>query len=248
MLSTSLSSVLFLASYAYASQKPLKIGGCLKRSSGPIVFNPTCDWHEEPGIELNKVLEIESSTFPLPAIEWPWSFAPYCVESGNVSDPICLYTSLTFARGRGISLITTPSEAKAIAQLEAFTNPSALADVNIERNPPYESRALPGRGIGLIANKTLYRGDHIFSHTPVLAVNDRLHQSTTPTDREFIQNGAVARLPEATRQKFLALHGHFGGDPISDIINTNSFDVEFSLAKQDHYIVLPETSVCCNRV
>lgn len=173
----------------------------------------------------------------------PWSYKPLCADPINGTEPVCLYTSLSFANGRGISLVTTPTDAQRIAETAAFNDKEALEDVNVERNPPYESRSLPGRGIGLIATTSLHRGDRIFSHTPVLAVNEKVFLKISNSDVQFLQKGGVARLPQKTRDKFLALHGHFGGDKVDDIINTNSFDVELGKAKDNHYVVLPETSV-----
>lgn len=49
---------------------------------------------------------------------------------------------------------------------------------------------------------------------------------------------AVERLPERSREAFMALHWHFGKDPVHDRFNTNAFNV-FDFAG-----VFTETAVC----
>jgi hypothetical protein len=167
---------------------------------------------------------------------------PQCFPTED--EPLCLYTSLTFSRGRGISIITTPSIARTLATKAAWAQPSILDDVNVERAPPYEARSLPGRGIGLIMNTTLQRGDRIFSHTPAIVINHDAFDDISEADRLPLQKRAVEALPKHTRDLFMALCGHFGGDLIDDIINTNSFEVELGEDEESHSVVLPETSVC----
>jgi hypothetical protein len=96
---------------------------------------------------------------------------------------------------------------------------------------------MEGRGIGAVVNRTLHRGDRIFSYTPVLI----LHHDAL--DQYALQNEAVNRLPEYARNVFLALHGHFGLDKVHDIILTNSFSVYLGEKEEAHNAVLPETSV-----
>jgi hypothetical protein len=174
----------------------------------------------------------------------PWTQEPVCLEaSSNQTEAICIYTSSTFAHGRGISIVTTPTIAKQVAHYAAFTKPESLDGANIELSPPYVAQALPGRGIGLIANRTLHRGDRIFSHTPAIVLHfdaDKFDRN----DRLALQRDAIHRLPEQLRNSFLALHGHFGGDHVNDVIYTNSFEANFGDNDEAHSIVLPEISVC----
>ena len=61
-------------------------------------------------------------------------------------------------------------------------------------------------------------------------------------DRLELQRLAVDKLPPKSRDLFLELHGHFGGDKVNDIINTNAFDIEVDSTQDSNYGVLPETS------
>ncbi|KAF2094774.1 SET domain-containing protein [Rhizodiscina lignyota] len=226
----------------------LGVGSCsISLLSEFLGFSPICDWREQPGLDLPTTLRIESTHRHHRVVQEleitpPWSYKPDCVESSNDIEPFCLYTSLTFADSRGVSVITTPTAAKSIEEMAAFTNKEALRGANTEPPFIYEARARPGRGIGLIANTRIYRGDRIFSHTPVLVINTKIYKAMPNSDREFLQKRGVARLPQKTREAYLALHGQFGGDLVNDIIATNAFRTELSSDGKDYLIVVPETA------
>ena len=161
---------------------------------------------------------------------------------------ICSYTDPSFSRGRGMTVITTPEIAgRLYKNSSAFTQPIP-DDVNIEVNPPYYLKSIPGRGVGVIVNKTLNRGDVIFKYTPVLVVHADIFELMDSKVRMELQRKSIESLPPASRDMFLALHGHFGGDEIEDRINTNAFQIELGGDNDDddedmHYIILPETAV-----
>lgn len=198
-------------------------------------------------------------TLDLPINNHPiWSRTPTCIKHVDHSSTFCVYTSDTFASGRGISLFTTPEDAQRLVDLPAFVTPEEiLRSANNDTDPPFEAKALPGRGIGLIANRELRRGDIIFSHTPVLVVSEDVFEvfHEHESDRDIFLNEAVERLPTSSRDSFMALHGHFGGDHVMDAINTNSFAVNFfegtgslfqaeeDIEDTDYTIVVPEVSV-----
>jgi hypothetical protein len=174
-----------------------------------------------------------------------WSHTPRCLREQNMTEKFCVYTTQEFAHNRGISLWTTPEHSEKFLKLPAFTNPDLLRGVNEEPNPPYESRQLPGRGVGLIANRTLQKGDHIFSMTPVVMIEESIFELFAKSDRLPYLRMAVKRLPERSTQKFMDLCGHFGGDPVEDIINTNSFAVDMWDDDEEtaFNVVFPEISV-----
>lgn len=174
-----------------------------------------------------------------------WSHTPRCIREQNMTETFCVYTTQRFAHNRGISLWTTPEHSEVLLKLPAFTNPDLLRGVNEEPNPPYESRQLPGRGVGLIANRTLQKGDHIFSMTPVVMIEEGIFEIFAKNDRLPYLRRAVQRLPERTEKRFMDLCGHFGGDPVEDIVNTNSFAVDMWEDDEEtaYNVVFPEISV-----
>ena len=169
-----------------------------------------------------------------------WTYPPKCMSSGNLTEPVCLYSSHSFGNGRGISIFTTPEQASTILGLPAFSNPQALSDVNVHRTPPFEERELPGRGRGLIANTTLHRGDRIFAHTPILILDAAAYEHSEE-ERMELNRDAVRNLPSEAEKMFWELHGHFGTDAVDDRINTNAFDVE--IEEESFYAVMPEIAV-----
>jgi hypothetical protein len=178
----------------------------------------------------------------------PWTSKPHCIPQDRSSgdpdpEPLCIFNDNKFANNRGISIISTPHVVHEILNSEAYTRPLPPEEgVNAETNPPFYLMPMEGRGIGAVANRTLHRGDRIFSYTPVLI----LHRDAL--DQYALQNEAVNRLPEYARNVFLALHGHFGLDKVHDIILTNSFSVYLGEKEETHNAVLPETSVRHSRL
>jgi hypothetical protein len=152
-----------------------------------------------------------------------WAFPPVCAPDQHGKEPYCTFTSHSFASGRGISFVTVPSIAAAALELPAFAEPQRLKNVNKEDlSPPFEQRYIPGKGVGVIANKTLYRGDRIFAHTPVLVLHAGLYNRShiNTHDRQRMSKLALDQLPEGRRQLFYDLMGHFGGNVIDDRIDT----------------------------
>lgn len=120
---------------------------------------------------------------------------------------------------------------------------------------PFIQQKMPGKGLGLVATKTLYPGDRIFAYTPATIFHGGIYDEI-PDDGEMgriaLQRETANRLPEELKAKWWALLGHFsdadGDNPIDladDIINTNSFEENFGQRgkKKEHFVVLPETAV-----
>ena len=169
---------------------------------------------------------------------YPWSYDPFCVFSKSLEIDICAWTDAHFANGRGISIIATPESATAVAMNKIFRDPDLAKTANGVFTPPYEIRQLPGRGLGLIANRTVKRGEKIFAHTPIVVAQAISETGLYEEDLFELHRIAVERLPKRSRDLFLALHGHFGGDPIYDRFGTNAFNVF------DFAAIFPETAVC----
>ncbi|WEW56018.1 hypothetical protein PRK78_001453 [Emydomyces testavorans] len=170
----------------------------------------------------------------------PWASQPECHTFENTTQSFCVYSSHAFANSRGISILTTPDRAEYIQQLPAFIQPVALSGVNKQSSPPYEERQLPGKGRGLIANKTLYRGDRIFAHTPVLILDADADDFEYMDEKKWVkmENEATDRLPPRTRELFWELFGEPVLDPVADRINKNAFEIEID--EETHYAVFPE--------
>lgn len=168
----------------------------------------------------------------------PWTSQSDC---RNNTETFCAFSSSSFARGRGISILTTPDRIESLQQLPAFADAEALLGINEQLSPAFEERELPGRGRGLIANTTLHRGDRIFAHTPILMLDGESFGDLEKEEWLELEHAAVNNLPLETRTLFSALYGRPVTDPVSDRIDTNAFVLE--LNEVTYYAVFPETAV-----
>lgn len=168
----------------------------------------------------------------------PWTSQDNC---HNNTETFCVFSSKAFASGRGISIITTSDRAENFQQLPAFVDEDALSGVNEQPSPPFEEKELPGRGRGLIANKTLHRGDRIFAHNPILMLDSEIFGELETEEWLELEHAAVNNLPPRTKEMFSALYGSPVTDPVSDRIDTNAFVLD--LHGVTYYAVFPETAV-----
>jgi hypothetical protein len=91
------------------------------------------------------------------------------------------------------------------------------------------------------------RGEELFRSTPVLILEEDIHEGFQETDRLPFYHLAIKQLPKTANKLFHELMGHFGGDPVEDIINTNCFAVDLSIGENGEAVsstaVFPEMSV-----
>ncbi|KAK1982224.1 hypothetical protein LZ30DRAFT_781468 [Colletotrichum cereale] len=159
----------------------------------------------------------------------------------------CLYANRGFADGRGIVVISTPENVQKVRDLEQdLLQIQSLEEDPSSRAPPFEIKEVEGKGLGMMANKTLARGDTVMLKTPVLLAHRAFIERTPAADRHALLDAVAGFLPPPTRDGFLGQMGHFGGHQVSDIMATNSFqmDVGGGGAQGDghHYGNYPEVS------
>ena len=164
------------------------------------------------------------------------------INTHGCSGRYCVYTDTQFWGGRGISLVTT-AETFDTAVLKAlkrsYQHPEFITQVATDA---FEEHEIPGKGIGLVAKRILRRGELLISEPPSLLVHLNMRANVTDKKRMEMQRAAVNALPLRARSETLELMGHFGGDPIEDRLDTNSFAV--TLAKWlDHHALFTQTSV-----
>ncbi|KAF2704636.1 SET domain-containing protein [Pleomassaria siparia CBS 279.74] len=170
----------------------------------------------------------------------PWSHPPVCTEVlQGLRSKLCVYTNAAFSNGRGISIFTTPKVAQEFASLPPFQNATAMDKINVFSGAWY-TQELPGKGVGMLARKTLKFGDGVTAHTPALLAY--LEGELPTLQREKYFRIAVSQLPDATRDAFLQLTTVYGDERIrvQDIVKANTFQLE--VGGQNHLAVFPETS------
>jgi hypothetical protein len=135
-----------------------------------------------------------------------------------------------------------------MALLPTFTHPSnttqASLSENDPRDPPFIIASIPGRGMGLIANRTIERGDLIKAH-PGIAIfhNDCVDKSFSDyaSHKAPLMRLSVDQLPSPTRRLFLSMAAHNESEePYIEKIYTNTFGEDFG--DEDHSLVVPETA------
>ncbi len=87
--------------------------------------------------------------------------------------------------------------------------------------PPFYEAEVPGKGIGLIANRTIQRGETVIVELPTMLVQAVTHYGMNPAPRDILYNRALARLPEQKQGLFM---GQMGKD-VYDKMETNCFQV-----------------------
>ena len=178
---------------------------------------------------------VSPSSFP-----GPWTRKSKCLADGISNETYCVYTSETFASGRGISFFTAPSIARRIEAMPAFTKQGVHDNANSLQNAPWEIKTIPGRGKGLFAARNLRRGEKIMANTPVGVYQSNAFFPDYNRGYTYLR-AAFEQLPEPTRELVLEMATHNEGDPIMERINTNAFAGEFEGAA--HFLLYPETAV-----
>lgn len=225
-------------------QKPLLGEACPSNSilhngeCQPASFDPSTGTGQ---FVQNGTLSLDESRASAEKVKnFPWTFWPECYSNENTTEPVCVFTKQDWANGRGVFIVSTSSLAYQMLNKPAFKDPNALSRINHHENPPFEQHDFPGKGRGLIANKTLNRGDQIFASTPLLITNP-VSYYLVEKERLRLAHRGVETLPEESKSSFWALLDHFKGDPVDDRINTNAFEIEVDGVGQ--YAVLPEIAM-----
>jgi hypothetical protein len=157
---------------------------------------------------------------------FPWTFWPECFSNEDTAEPYCVFSDQNFASGRGIFIITTQTLAYAMLEKDAFKRAETLSRTNHFENPHFVQHDFPGKGRGLVANKTLQRGDQIFASTPILITDPDIY-NLADSERLALLHRGVSTLPSNSQARFWELMGRTDGelDDIDDRITTNNFEV-----------------------
>jgi len=171
----------------------------------------------------------------------PWKFRSNCTTASNNTEPFCIFSSQSFAGGRGFSILTKPNRAEKLQKLPAFTDPDAISFSVNDQPPSFEEREISGKGRGLVANKTLHRGDLIFTYTPIMILDSEASKDLGEKQSLGLEHAAVTTLPQKTQEIFWDLYGQPNMDPVRDRIDSNAFELELDGIM--YYMVYPETAV-----
>ena len=145
-----------------------------------------------------------------------------CHTVNSSAETFCTFSSQSFAGGLGLSIVTKPDRAEKFQQLPVFTDPDAfLFGMKDRPPPPFEKRDIPRKGRGIVSNKTLYRGDLIYS--PILILDSEAVEYLDTQHSLRLEHAAVKDLPPKTQEIFWDLYGQLRTDPVRDRIYSNGF-------------------------
>ncbi|KAK0641805.1 hypothetical protein B0T16DRAFT_420551 [Cercophora newfieldiana] len=163
---------------------------------------------------------------PLPS---KWEDVGKCVRKW------CIFVNRGFG-GEGMVAVTTRPNLQKLLKVGEIRRKAASA-------PSYYVDQVPGKGLGVVGNKTLHRGDPVMAEFPAFLVHRELERSTIPQTEQFsLLDDALNELPPARRDAFLAQMGHFGGHRITDILTTNAFQLDLGGDDGHHYGSFPAVS------
>ncbi|KAJ4391886.1 SET domain-containing protein 5 [Gnomoniopsis smithogilvyi] len=179
-----------------------------------------------------------------------WTRATSCSTNANGTDEYCVFVSSTFANGRGLGVVMSPERADYIASLPSFTSERVLKRENKDYDPestPYKFVHVPGKDMGVVATRPIFRGEHLMSHTPAVVIDYGAFDHLSQAEVLRLQTEVVDQLPSSLRAKFLDLSTHDGAsdhvERVEKILKTNAFDVDISDDREHGlYVVFPEIS------
>ena len=173
-----------------------------------------------------------------------WSTEPECTWNRAKDQEYCVFTSSEFANGRGISIHATWPQVGEIFSFPAFRDAEAHrnlgSNANQLPNPPFFIAEIPNHGMGVIANRTILRGEWLMSFTAAFMAPEGLHEQFNTTIRRQQQQIAFQALPSELRTTVESLAGQGGCNLYDDIMETNSFS--FPIATEDETGEYHETS------
>ncbi|CAI6334812.1 unnamed protein product [Periconia digitata] len=155
-----------------------------------------------------KVLESVFCGDPKGLNHQTWSHTPYCALSADGSD-YCVYTS-NMAGENGISLILPPSVAQETSLLINNASLNAFAESHTRRpesavsqdaskddsntTPPYEVRAVPGKGKGVIATRRIKKWETIMVDQAAVVIDRGIKKAVSESTRKQLMKKATKQL------------------------------------------------------
>ena len=197
-----------------------------------------------PNLQQEPLSEPIAPFIPLSSLETspsgsPWSFIPVCTAFlPALEAPLCVYTSIAFAHGRGISILTTPELAVEFASLPSIRSPSDVPP-DFSVNQFHITRPTRAKGRVALAEKDIHRHERIGASMPILISLEEHVLSWQ--EREELMRAAVLRLPPTTQSLLRNMTAYAGGPDfmLSGIaINHGGFSVE--MRGREHFGIFPE--------
>ncbi|KAK4193212.1 hypothetical protein QBC35DRAFT_468890 [Podospora australis] len=165
------------------------------------------------GIKLPWEQQNDNTNNPFPDLELEdeYSLPPSWQGPSHCVGEYCLFSNPTFGTD-GIAMVTTPQSAW------ISVNFRPVADKTVE-STAYSVAPIPGKGLGIVANRLIKKGEIIMQRTPAVMIHSKPHVELQPEVREKVYEAMINALSETAREKFLAQYG----DTVRDKIDNNAF-------------------------
>lgn len=152
--------------------------------------------------------------------DWaPWTHRPYCAGTDY-----CVYTNSLFHGG--VSFIATPERAAlSLATLQPMLMNRLITEPgNASLPPPFEMRDMPGKGKGLVATRSLARGETIMIDYPRFIADTQFPQRTQRAKgQQLLQRGAEQLADPGSVWNLARSSKSNESHPVEDVLRTNSF-------------------------
>lgn len=198
---------------------------CSWNPAAPLLENRFCELNREAAPPIPRQNETENKGHEL-----GWRGPHGCVEG------FCLYSNPGFYGGRGIVAITLEVHLSTLKGLQS--QPRGL-----DAPSSFHVEAVPGKGLGVIADRELNRGEAVMPRPPAFLAHRRFLEDHASSEQQHaLLDKAVNFLPAETGKLFLAQMAHLGGHRVNDILMTNGFQVVLGGPDSHHYGNYPEIS------
>ncbi|KAK4182615.1 hypothetical protein QBC35DRAFT_546637 [Podospora australis] len=177
----------------------------------------------------------ESGLSPPPPSKWE--------NTGKCVDKYCVYRNLGFANRRGIVAVTTQKHINRIQALEKKASSSQKENFH-QNSAWFNLSEVSGKGLGLVTNTSLSRGNILMALPPALIIHQRCFEQTPHASLLPLLEAAVASMPVELEGLFMGQMSHFPGPKIPSILATNIFQMDLGGYGGDggHYGNFPEIS------
>ncbi|KAI2616777.1 SET domain-containing protein [Hypoxylon sp. NC1633] len=155
----------------------------------------------------------------------PWKGPEHCVNE------TCIFSNQHV--GDGIVLFTSERDAHIASNFPVMASSTAAT-------LPFHTAEIAGKGIGVVADRKIRKGETILVRSPTIMVQTEAHVGMEPGTRDVLYDLAVDRLPSKGRQLFM---GQMGRD-VFDKIEMNCFQLYIDGANESggHLGCYPEIS------
>lgn len=162
---------------------------CLK---GPLILP------EQPTCAVSTL--VKKHTFQDDAWEWKTQKSDAWDGPYDCIGEYCVYVSRDLDRLGGMVLISAETNVHVI---DSFTK----NDMFRHETQPFDVAEMPGKGIGLVANRTIKRGEIIMQTTPAMLIQFGPHLDFDEETRLNLYKRAAKRLPKETYERLMRQYG-----------------------------------------